>query len=104
MECVGQQVMHQKFGVGKIREIAGNTMTIYFQDYGARTFLYPQGFDRFLTASDPEFAIAVQNDLNAAWETQADEELERRKRIETELAKGRAERAEARKTTKKKSR
>ena len=82
MECIGQSVTHQKFGVGKIKERKDNTITVFFQDYGAHTFLYPQAFEQYLKAKDADFAKAVKSDLDKSWEEQADRELENRLKIE----------------------
>ena len=82
MECIHQQVTHKKFGVGSIKERDGHTMTVTFREWGTRTFVYPDAFGDFLRANDAEFAKAVQEDLDRAWEKQADEEREHRQHIQ----------------------
>jgi hypothetical protein len=97
MNCVNQQVIHIKFGIGKTSECSGNVLTVYFKDYGAHTFLYPQAFEKYLKASDPEFAREVAADLDKAWEEQADRELINRKRIEMMTEKAKRERLDEKK-------
>ncbi len=82
MDCINQHVVHKKFGQGVIKDHKENIITIYFQEYGAHTFIYPQAFDKYLTARDPEFAKSVSLDLDKAWEEQANRELEQRKRVQ----------------------
>lgn len=86
MEFVNQSVVHVKFGGGKIKGREGNAITIYFDAYGARTFLYPQSFEKHLKASDPEFAKAIAADLDKEWEEQSNRELALRRQVE-EMAK-----------------
>ena len=64
MESRNQQVVHKRFGRGAIQSIEGNVIRVYFQDYGARAFRYPEAFEGFLRAEDAEFADQVENDLN----------------------------------------
>jgi hypothetical protein len=54
--------------------------------------LYPQAFEKYLKASDTEFARAVAADLDKAWEEQADRELENRKRLQMITEKAKQER------------
>jgi hypothetical protein len=106
MDCFNQQVIHTKFGIGKINELSGNVLTVYFKDYGAHTFLYPQAFEKYLKAIDPEFAREVESDLDKAWEEQANRELENRKRIQMITENAKRERPDSKKektTTKSKS-
>lgn len=97
MDCYNQQVVHTKFGIGKISDRSGNVLTVYFKDYGSHTFLYPQAFEKYLKASDPEFAREVEADLDKAWEEQADRELTNRKRIQMMTEKAKQERVECKK-------
>jgi hypothetical protein len=92
MDSFNQQVVHTKFGFGKISELSGNVLTVYFQDYGSHTFVYPQAFEKYLKAVDAEFARAVAADLDKAWEEQADRELENRKRLQMITEKAKQER------------
>lgn len=97
MNCFNQQVTHTKFGIGRISERSGNVLTVYFQDYGSHTFVYPQAFEKYLKASDPGFAREVAEDLNKAWEEQADLELANRKRIQMMTEKAKRERLDSKK-------
>ena len=99
MDCIHQQVTHKKFGVGCIKEHDGHTMTVAFREWGTRTFLYPDAFGDFLHADDPEFAKAVQADLDSEWEKQADQEREHRQHLMEITEQARRERIQERRKT-----
>ncbi len=99
MEWLDQAVTHSKFGSGKVKAKDEKTLTVYFSQYGMRTFLYPDAFDQFLKASDPALAQEIQADLERAWQQQADRELEHRKHIEETAERIRLERLEEKRTT-----
>ena len=100
MDLLGQQVMHTKFGSGRIKGQEGNTITVYFDSYGAHTFLYPQSFEKHLSASDPELACKIKEDLNKEWEEQGNRELALRRKVEKLAEQAKAQRLAERKTGK----
>ena len=52
MEFRNRQVVHKRFGQGVVQSIEGNVIHIYFQQYGARAFRYPEAFESFLRAEE----------------------------------------------------
>lgn len=66
MDMLNRQVTHARFGAGVIKSCENGTLEVYFQQYGARFFHYPEVFDKFLSAEDPELAARVDSDL-AVW-------------------------------------
>jgi len=101
MECQNQPVAHKHFGQGKIQSIEGNVIHIYFQQYGARAFRYPEAFENFLRAEDADFAALVQLDLEKWRDEQKTKEAEIRLKVEAEMSEARMarKRAPAAKTT-----
>ena len=97
MECQNQQVIHKRFGRGAIVRREENVIQVYFQDYGARAFRYPEAFEGFLKAEDSEFAGAVQADLDAWHAAQQLQKAERQLKVEAEI--GEARTAARRRTT-----
>ena len=64
MDCLNRQVVHKRFGRGAIQSIEGNVIRVYFEQYGARAFRYPEAFESFLRAEDEGFDREVQGDLD----------------------------------------
>jgi hypothetical protein len=58
-------------------------MQVFFSEYGARNFLYPDAFEAFLKASDPEFAETVAEALKQAREDASEKP---RRRIAEKIA------------------
>lgn len=65
MDMLNRPVTHARFGAGVIKSCENGTLQVYFQQYGARFFRYPEIFDKFLSAEDPELAAQVETDLSA---------------------------------------
>jgi len=76
MDILNRPVNHPKFGAGVIKSLDNGTMQVYFIQYGARFFHYPEAFDKFLTTDDEALQIQVASDL-AAWRTTRAAEEER---------------------------
>ena len=91
MECANQQVVHKRFGRGAVQSIEGNVMRVYFQDYGARAFRYPEVFENFLKAEDAGFAGQVQEDLKHWREEKAIRDAELQVQLATEVSQARVE-------------
>ena len=64
MDMLNRPVHHAKFGEGVIKSCENGTMQVYFTQYGARFFHYPEAFDKFLTTGDEALAIQVKADLD----------------------------------------
>ena len=64
MEMIGQIVTHKTLGEGTVEKAEGRYLSIRF-GCGVKTFVYPDTFGKFLTASDPAFAKQVEIDLDA---------------------------------------
>jgi len=74
MDMLNRPVNHVKFGEGVIKSCENGTMQVYFTQYGARFFHYPEIFDKFLTTSDEALKIQVKADLDAWRATRSAEE------------------------------
>lgn len=76
-----QPVTHPVFGAGVIVGWEGHTVTVRFEQFGTRTFLYPEGFEHFLTAVSPDFAAMVAGELTEACRKRKEEEALRREHL-----------------------
>ena len=56
-------VTHKRFGNGTVQSLDGKTLTIWFQQYGTRTFRFPDIFQTDLKTDDPVFARFVAEAL-----------------------------------------
>ncbi len=56
-------VTHKRFGSGTVQSLDGKALTICFQQYGARTFRFPDIFQTELKTEDPVFARYVAEAL-----------------------------------------
>ena len=81
MDMLNRPVRHTKFGEGIIKSCKNGTMQVYFAQYGARFFHYPEVFDKFLTTNDEALQMQVKADLDAWHATRSAEE----KRIAAEV-------------------
>ena len=65
-------VFHIKFGVGNVMNQTPDTITVNFQDFGIKTFVYPDSFTTFLKFTDPilqkhvEKIISQKNNISNA--------------------------------------
>lgn len=77
MDLVNERVEHIKFGIGVIIEADDHKIAVQFQDMiGAKSFPYPETFERFLKALNP----AVQdNAMDECRRKQQQIELERQR-------------------------
>lgn len=96
MDIQGADVHSPTFGAGTVIQ---QTQSMIAVDFGGniKKFLYPSGFEAFLTADDPEIQAAVQADVAAE-----KAEAARRQRTEKHIAmyKAEQEKAEARRNAK----
>jgi len=74
MDMLNRPVNHVKFGAGVIKSCENGTMQVYFDQYGARFFHYPDVFDKFLRTDDEALKIQVAADLVAWRATRAAED------------------------------
>lgn len=63
MDMLNRPVAHTKFGRGVIKSCENGTLQVYFEQYGARFFHYPEIFDRFLTTDDEALRLQAEADL-----------------------------------------
>ena len=49
-------VIHKKFGSGVVMSLEGRALTVWFRQYGARTFRFPDIFQTDMEIDDPVFA------------------------------------------------
>jgi hypothetical protein len=71
MDIVNIKVKHKSFGVGTITEFDGNSITVQFENKKS-IFIYPDAFDKFITAEEPSIQDAIKKEIVAA--KQASEE------------------------------
>lgn len=62
MEMCRQKVTHRKYGAGTVIGFDDRVLTVFFDQYGAHSFRYPDIFASELKAVDPE----VQRRIDAA--------------------------------------
>lgn len=62
MDLIGQIVIHNSFGEGKIIKQQDNYLIIQFTQ-GEKRFLYPTSFINFLKAKDEEINIQIQKEI-----------------------------------------
>lgn len=64
MILVNEKVEHISFGVGVVTEERDNKIWVQFQDgIEKKAFLYPDAFEKFLKAANPEIENNVLNEL-----------------------------------------
>ena len=63
MDFLNRQVFHKRFGQGRIQMQDGKTVTVWFENYGSRTFIYPDAFASFLQSDDEELMEEVSKAL-----------------------------------------
>ena len=63
MDFLNRQVFHKRFGRGQIQMQDGKTVTVWFENYGSRTFIYPDAFASFLQSDDEELMEEVSKAL-----------------------------------------
>lgn len=68
MDILNRPVNHIKFGAGVIKSCENGVIQVYFSQYGARFFHYPEAFDKFLSTDDEALMIQVAADLTV-WRT-----------------------------------
>lgn len=59
LNLIGQKVSHKAFGEGTVTNHSGNYLTIEFK-VGEKKFFYPDAFENFLSAIDPEIEAAIK--------------------------------------------
>ena len=52
-------VTHKRFGNGTVQSMDSKSLTVWFQQYGARTFRFPDVFQNDMKTDDPVFATYV---------------------------------------------
>lgn len=70
MDLVNKRVKHKTLGVGKITAHAGQLITVEFAERTSR-FSYPDAFEKFIEAEDPEIQSAILVSINDAKEAAA---------------------------------
>lgn len=90
MECVNRSVTHKRFGSGRILSREDGVIRVYFPEFGARAFRYPEAFETFLRAEDEDFAQSVQGDLDRWQEERKIEAAQQLLQLVTELSQARA--------------
>ena len=58
-------VTHNRIGSGTVQDWDSKSLTVWFQQYGARTFRFPDAFRTELKTDDPVFARYVAEALLA---------------------------------------
>ncbi len=68
IELLNLKVKHKVYGTGIITDVAENYITVQFDSKSAK-FLYPDSFEKFLTAVDPSIQADIMNVINAFKQT-----------------------------------
>ncbi len=90
MIILNEIVKHDMFGLGIITEVQNHRITVMFEDEIARKiFLYPEAFEEYLIAANPEIESYILEELHIKKE-QIQLEHKEKERKATEL-KGRIE-------------
>ena len=63
MNFKNASVTHKRFGNGTVLSLDGKALTVRFQQYGTRTFRFPEIFLTDLKTDDPVFASYVAEAL-----------------------------------------
>lgn len=66
MDMHGQKVTHRKYGAGTVIGFDGKILTVFFDQYGAHSFRYPEAFAADLKASDPDAQARIEAELKKA--------------------------------------
>ena len=53
MELMRATVSHRKYGMGTVTGFDGRVVTVFFDQYGAHSFRFPEIFAEDLKATDP---------------------------------------------------
>ncbi len=59
MNFKNASVTHKRFGEGTVQSLDGKALTVWFKQYGARTFRFPDAFKTDLKTDDPMFSTFV---------------------------------------------
>jgi len=52
-------VRHIRYGAGTVLRCEGSVITVSFPEFGEKQFVFPDAFQKFLRAEDPEQAAAI---------------------------------------------
>lgn len=80
MKIEQTSVHHLRYGTGTVLSCEGSTIVVEFPEIGQKQFLFPDAFEKFLRAEDPDCAaeIASRIILNKAEAEAARKEEEQR--------------------------
>lgn len=85
MNLLNEVVEHIKFGNGVVTKLDDSKISVEFQgDIGTKLFQYPEAFEKFLKAINPNAENSVMEDLDKRLEERNQELKEEERRI-TEL-------------------
>lgn len=56
-------VRHIRYGAGTVLRCENGMVTVSFPDAGEKQFVFPDAFERFLRAEDPEQAAAIAEQI-----------------------------------------
>lgn len=87
MNLINEKVTHKKFGTGNIEKLQGTSLEIRFTS-GAKTFVYPDAFEKFLAFENTETAATFE----ATMQLKQQDMNEKRQQLEEETQARRAER------------
>ena len=64
VDMTGEKVLHGKFGVGIVKDIADGRIIIEFDKKRTLTFPFPDAFNNYLTAEDENVQKALTSGKN----------------------------------------
>ena len=56
-------VRHIRYGVGTVLRCEGSVLTVAFPELGEKQFVFPDAFQKFLRAEDPNQAAAIAESI-----------------------------------------
>lgn len=100
MTLVNEKVKHISFGDGVITEEKDCKIWVQFQEeIGSKIFIYPDAFEKFLRAEDPEVEDSVLEELHSKQEKIELEQRARKEHEASELAERKARLISSKKRT-----
>lgn len=90
MNTIGKKVFHQRWGMGIIKELNDDNMSVEFSE-GIKKMKYPDAFEKFLIANDSDFQKYALEMLNIKREKEAAEKEAKRLAYLEELERAKKE-------------
>lgn len=104
MDLINQNVKHIKYGPGSITAEKDHAIWVQFQgEAGTKEFLFPEAFEKYLKACNPEVEQYTLEALQTKKEQIKLEKAQKREKYETELKAAQIEKKQGRTSHSKKT-